>query len=110
MNDLIKALSSVFPKDRVSDDEAVLAGYGADSSIPPGSVALPSAVVMPQTPEEVLHLLQIANRMRVPVTPLARGSNIAGMAVPVQGGVVADLRAKASISGDSFLERLLPVR
>ncbi len=92
MRELYRALSSVFPKDRISEDEAVLAGYSADSSIPPGFSAAPSAVVLPVTVEEVKHLLQIADRFRIPVTPLARGSNIAGMAVPVQGGIVADLR------------------
>jgi FAD/FMN-containing dehydrogenase len=92
MNELCRALGSVFPKDRVSWDESVLAGYGADSSIPPGSSVYPSAVVLPKTTEEISHLLQIADRFRIPVSPMARGSNIAGMAVPVQGGIVADLR------------------
>ena len=92
MSELFRALSSVFPKDRISDDEVVLAGYGADAAIAPGSVTLPSLVVLPKTMEEIRHLLQIAHRSRVPVTPMARGSNIAGMSVPLQGGVVADLR------------------
>ena len=92
MEELFKALSSVLPSDRVSCDEVDLATYGADSAIPPGGSACPAAVVMPQSPEEVLHIVQIADRMRVPVTPVARGSNIAGLAVPVQGGIVVDLR------------------
>jgi len=92
MGELFRAFSSVFPKDRISDDETVLAGYAADGAIAPGSMTLPSLVVLPKTMEEIRHLLQIAHRSRVPVTPMARGSNIAGMTVPVQGGVVADLR------------------
>ncbi|MCD4716790.1 MAG: FAD-binding oxidoreductase [Desulfobacterales bacterium] len=92
MSELFRAFSSVFPKDRISDDETVLAGYAADGAIAPGSMTLPSLVVLPKTMEEIRHLLQIAHRSRVPVTPMARGSNIAGMTVPVQGGVVADLR------------------
>ena len=92
MSELFRALSSVFPKDRISDDETVLAGYASDGAIAPGSMTLPSLVVLPKTMEEIRHLLQIAHRSRVPVTPMARGSNIAGMTVPVQGGVVADLR------------------
>ncbi|MFH1488863.1 MAG: hypothetical protein ABII06_08165, partial [Pseudomonadota bacterium] len=61
MRELYRALSSLFPGDRISDDESVLAGYGADSSVPPGSESLPSVVVMPQTTEEILHLVQIAD-------------------------------------------------
>jgi len=66
MSELYRALASVFPNERISDDEAVLTGYGADSSIPPGSAAMPSFVVLPQTPEEVMHLIEIADRFRVP--------------------------------------------
>jgi FAD/FMN-containing dehydrogenase len=73
MNGLYRALASLFPEDRISDDEAVLAGYSADSAIPPGSATLPSCVVLPKTTEEVLHLVQIAERFRIPVTPMARG-------------------------------------
>jgi len=47
---------------------------------------------LPKTIEEIKGLLQIADRFRIPVTPMARGSNIAGMEVPTQGGIVADLR------------------
>ncbi|MBW2311515.1 MAG: FAD-binding oxidoreductase [Deltaproteobacteria bacterium] len=92
MSDLYRALASVFPADRVSGDETVLAGYAADSAIAPGSAALPSYVVLPKTTEEIRHLVELADRSRVPITPMARGSNIAGMAVPLQGGIVADLR------------------
>jgi len=97
MNELYRELASVFPKDRISDDEAVLAGYSADSAIPPGSATFPSFVVLPKTTEEIKGLLQIADRLRIPVTPMARGSNIAGMAVPTQGGIVADLRLMNNI-------------
>jgi FAD/FMN-containing dehydrogenase len=92
MSELGRALSSIFPKDRFCEDPVVLSGYGADSAVPPGSATCPSFVVLPQTTEEVRHLIQVADRFRIPVTPMARGSNIAGMAVPVQGGIVADLR------------------
>jgi FAD/FMN-containing dehydrogenase len=92
MSNVYRALASVFPTDRVSDDNAVLAGYAADSAIAPGSATLPSYVVLPKTIEEIRHLVELADRSRVPITPMARGSNIAGMAVPVQGGIVADLR------------------
>ena len=69
MRELYRALSSVFPKDRISGDEAVLAGYSADSSIPPEFSAAPSAVVLAVTVEEFKHLVQIADRFRIPVTP-----------------------------------------
>ena len=46
MSELFRALSSVFPKDRISDDETVLAGYAADGAIAQGSMTLPRLVVL----------------------------------------------------------------
>ncbi len=90
MSELKQALFSIFPRDRVSDEPAVLAGYAADSAILPGFATSPSYVVMPKTTDEVAHLVQVAHRSRVPLVPMARGSNIAGMSVAVQGGIVVD--------------------
>jgi glycolate oxidase len=92
MNDLKGALFSIFPRDRVSDDPAVLAGYAADSATLPGASTSPCYVVLPKTTDEVVHLVQVADRARVPLVPMARGSNIAGMSVSVQGGIVVDCR------------------
>jgi FAD/FMN-containing dehydrogenase len=92
MSKLKQALFSIFPKDRVSDEPAVLAGYAADSATLPGFATSPAYVVMPKTTDEIAHLVQVAHRARVPLVPMARGSNIAGMSVAVQGGIVVDCR------------------
>jgi len=97
MNELKNALFSIFPGDRVSDDPVVLASYAADSATLPGNATAPQCVVMPKTNDEILHLIQVASRQKVPITTMARGSNIAGLSVPVQGGIVADLRLMNSI-------------
>ncbi|MBW1660335.1 MAG: FAD-binding oxidoreductase [Deltaproteobacteria bacterium] len=89
---LFRQLASIFPEDRISNSEAVLMGYAMDSATPPGASGFPSVVVLPETANEVKALLQVANRLKVPVTTMARGSNIAGMATPMQGGIVVDLR------------------
>ncbi len=49
-------------------------------------------MVLPQTTDEIAHLVQVAHRSRIPLVPMARGSNIAGMSVAVQGGIVVDCR------------------
>ncbi len=92
MSELRHALFSIFPNDRISDDPAVLAGYAADSATLPGFATSPAYVVLPITVDEVSHLVQVALRARIPLVPMARGSNIAGMSVAVQGGIVVDCR------------------
>ena len=52
---------------------------------------LAAAVVRPDTPEQVGEVLAICNEARIPVTPAAGRSGVAGASVPVHGGVVLDL-------------------
>jgi FAD/FMN-containing dehydrogenase len=89
---LYQELISTFPEERVSRDEAIRTSYATDLSSPPGVATLPALVVLPKTTDEVKSLLVAANRFKVPVVPMSRGSNIAGLAVPHKGEVVVDLR------------------
>lgn len=53
----------------------------------------PSAVVRARHEEQVVRLMECANRFRFPVTPRGQGTGLAGGASPVHGGVVLDLSA-----------------
>ena len=88
----LKEVLALLPEERVSRDEAVLTSYATDLSSPPGVATLPAAVILPKTVEEVREVLVAANRHKVPVVPMGRGANIAGLAVPHKGEVVIDLR------------------
>ncbi len=88
----LKEVLALLPEERVSRDEAVLTSYATDLSSPPGVATLPAAVILPKTVEEVREVLVAANRHKVPVVPMSRGANIAGLAVPHKGEVVIDLR------------------
>ena len=92
IDSLYDELLSTFPEDRISRDEAILTSYATDLSSPPGVATLPTMVVLPKTTDEVKNLLVAANRFKVPVVPMSRGANIAGLALPKKGEVVVDLR------------------
>ncbi|MBV8161366.1 MAG: FAD-binding oxidoreductase [Acidimicrobiia bacterium] len=47
-------------------------------------------VVRPHTPEEVRALVLLTSEHGVPITPVVAGYNVAGIAIPRQGGVVVD--------------------
>jgi len=51
----------------------------------------PLAVVRPATTDEVREIVVFANKHRIALTPRGSGTNYAGSAVPVKGGVVLDL-------------------
>ncbi len=57
----------------------------------------PDVVVRPRNVKQVSQVLQLANALRVPVTPWGGGSGVQGAAVADRGGIVLDLRAMNKI-------------
>src|SRR5690606_10134119 len=53
--------------------------------------ALPDAVALPRTRDQVVALVRACRRHRVPVVARGRGTNTTGAAVPVEGGVVVSM-------------------
>jgi 4-cresol dehydrogenase (hydroxylating) flavoprotein subunit len=76
--------------DRVADDEAALAAYTANVS---GFVRRIPLVLLPRTADEVVAIVALANRHRVPLSPISRGRNWGlGSRLPVTDGTaVLDL-------------------
>jgi len=88
-NQIYNALCSAAGKENVSDSVVDLVSYGFDSStIPPTK---PDFVVMPRDTMSVKQVLEVANRYKIPVTAMSGGTNITGMTVPSEGGIVLDL-------------------
>lgn len=91
-------------RDRIRDertyasaDPAVRAAYSEDSVAYPDSIdqlikRTPGAVVLPREDGELLELLRFGQRNQVPIVPRGGGTSVHGGCVPVEGGVVADLR------------------
>jgi glycolate oxidase len=57
----------------------------------------PDYVVAPRTTEQIQEILRLANREKVPVVPLGGGLSLAGLAVPIKGGILIDLKQMDSI-------------
>lgn len=56
------------------------------------TAALPQLVVWPQSTSEVSQLLTLANQLNIPVTPYGEGSGALGGTIPVQGGIMMDMK------------------
>ena len=52
----------------------------------------PDIVVMPESTEEVQKIVKYANENNIPVTPYVTGANVGGIAIPVKGGILMDLK------------------
>lgn len=78
-------LSELFPGDGAVFAPEELVAFSGDAS---QKEAPPWAAVRPEREEQLVELLRWADAERMPVYARARGTNKAGHAVPVRGGVV----------------------
>ncbi|MBI3961214.1 MAG: FAD-binding oxidoreductase [Deinococcus sp.] len=86
---IAKALEQLLGPERVLRDPERLAPYAQDMT--ENEPAQPDFVVKPVTVEEVQALVQLANKERVPLTPVVARTNLGGLGIPVEGGIVVDL-------------------
>src|SRR3954447_8827817 len=97
--ELAPALAAVLGADAVHTEDAQLDGYTADTYWPALAaraagtpLGRPDVVVVPRSEEDVAAVLRVAAAHEVPVVAWGGGSGTPGGAVPVNGGVVVDLK------------------
>lgn len=83
--DTAKALKQIVGEEGYLDSPEDLVNYSYDAYLPE---ALPDAVLLPQSTEQVSAVMKLAQRESIPVTPRGAGTNIVGGTVPVRGGIV----------------------
>ena len=87
--EFLAAVARGFPEDFVSTDPADLQAYGRDWT--KVFAPAPSLLARPRTTQEVVDLLRLCNRHRVPVVPSGGRTGLAGGAVAKDGEVVLSL-------------------
>jgi glycolate oxidase len=87
---------SIVGEDCYLDSAEDLINYSYDSSI---DEAMPEAVVLPQTTEQVSEILKLASDAGIPVTPRGAGTNLSGGTIPLKGGIVITLTRMKRIIG-----------
>jgi len=84
-----RLFAGAIPADRLRIDAPTLAEYSRDmTENPPGRAEL---VAFVETHDELVSLVKIAARHRVPLTPRIANTNLGGLSLPTSGGVVIDL-------------------
>lgn len=82
---LQKSLQALFSVDACLFDASECLAYGFDNS---RQQAMPQAVVLPTTKEQVQALVQLCREYKIPLVARGRGTNTTGASVPVNGGIV----------------------
>ncbi len=87
-------LIDIVGKRNVKTDPSDLYVYGSDSSV---HHAMPWAIVKPETTEQVQDIMRYANKNKIPVIPRGGGSGMCGQTVPIQGGIMLDMKGMNKI-------------
>ncbi|MBI4258785.1 MAG: FAD-binding oxidoreductase [Thaumarchaeota archaeon] len=86
---LVEALQKVIGSNHVSTDALTRARYSYDAS--ECSSVKPSVVVYPSSVRDVSRIVRVANKQRVPLTPVVACTNGWGQHIPLRRGIVMDL-------------------
>ena len=82
-------LAAIFPSDRLLTERAQLIPYESDALT--AFRALPRAVVLPESQDEVIDTVQLCYRARIPFVARGSGTSLSGGALPDEEGVVIAL-------------------
>src|SRR6195952_4560891 len=99
LDELAPALAAVLGADTIHTEDAQLDAYTADTYWPAIAaraagtpLGRPDIVAIPRSEEDVAAALRVAAQYAVPVVAWGGGSGTQGGAVPVNGGLLIDLR------------------
>ena len=81
---VVEELRQIVGRESVIDSANDLRIFERDASI---EGALPDAVVLPATTEQVAGVIKVAARHRIPVVPRGAGTGLSGGAVTIRGGI-----------------------
>ena len=101
---LLRRLRDLLPGDALLTETADCIPYGYDNS---RRQAVPGAVALASSHEQVLELVRLCRRHGVPITPRGRGTGTTGATVPLQGGLVLSLERMDRILELAAADRLL---
>lgn len=85
-----RLLEDIVNPENVADDEATLAVYSEDTT--PEHPHMPEYVVRPGDVAEVQKIVRLANREKIPLVPFIAGTNVGGLTIPEEGGIIVDLK------------------
>lgn len=95
MDKIYQALIDIVGTDYASDRKEELFTYSKDLGTSPPQ--WPDLVAAPKTVEQIQKIMLLANQYKVPVVPLGGGMSLAGLALPLKGGIALDLKRMDTI-------------
>jgi glycolate oxidase len=89
-SNVVGELEKIVGSDYVSTNQADLYVYSYD--LTPAETRWPDVVVLPKSLEEVRTVIKLADNEKIPVIPYVAGGNVGGLTIPLEGGIMLDLK------------------
>ncbi|WP_340084677.1 FAD-linked oxidase C-terminal domain-containing protein [Siminovitchia sp. FSL H7-0308] len=83
--DIYKEMCDLIGKSKVSINETLLQHHSKDES--DYEAVKPDVVVFPETKDDVVQIVEYANKHHIPVVPFGAGSGLEGQAIPIHKGI-----------------------
>lgn len=90
MSDIFRSLANIVGEKYVSNQKEEAFFYSRDPGLMPDHK--PDYVVVPKTTEEIQAILKFANDEKIPVVPMGASLSLTGLAIPLRGGIVVDMK------------------
>jgi glycolate oxidase len=90
----VTRLKDIVGERNIKTDPSDLYVYGSDSSV---HHAMPWAIVKPENTSQVQEIMRYANEQIIPVIARGGGSGMCGQTVPIQGGIMLDMKGMNKI-------------
>lgn len=89
--EILRSLQKIVSDSYATSDWVIRYSYSMHDFSPTTPKAMADYVVMPKTVEEVKEIILLANKEKIPVTPISGGLGL-GLWIPKKGGILMDLR------------------
>lgn len=104
---IITQLQKFFSEQELLTEPEQCWAYGYDNSM---QHALPDAVIIPKTSEQIQHAIKLCNQYNIPFVTRGRGTNTTGAVVPIKGGIVCLLENFNQILEINTADRYITVQ
>lgn len=89
-NIVLNKLIEILGRERVLDDEKTKEEYSKDMT--EHQPYPPDFVVFPTTTQEISEIIKLANEEKCPIIPMVAGTNLGGLTIPTEGGIILDMK------------------
>jgi len=88
--EILTRLEQIVGQEYATNEDAHLQPYTWDLTW--AEPRMPDYVVMPKTVTEIQRIVRLANHQKIPIIPYCNATNIGGLCVPEEGGIIMDLK------------------